>query len=96
MSGRATWEDLLVPIFRGGKRVWKAPPLAEVRARTQAQLRLLHAGIRRLEFPHQYPAGLDPGLLDRKTELVLRERAKVKEARDRANRAAGNVTPSPF
>jgi len=95
MSGRSTSEDLLIPIFRGGALVWKAPPLSEVRARTHAQLKMLHSGIRRLTNPHEYPCGLEPGLLARKTELILAERAKVRASREAANREAGNVTPEP-
>src|SRR5204862_263026 len=55
-------EDLLVPIFRGGRRVYEGPPLAAVRARTGEQLARLHAGIKRFLNPHLYPAGLDERL----------------------------------
>ena len=67
-------EDLLLPIFRRGKRVYQAPSLADSRRRTQQQLALFHAGIKRIINPHEYPAGLELGLHQRKTELILKAR----------------------
>jgi nicotinate phosphoribosyltransferase len=67
-------EELLVPIYRGGKRVYEPPPLADVRTRREAQLSLFHGGIKRFVNPHRYPVGLEQHLFDLKTELVLRAR----------------------
>jgi len=67
-------EDLLVPIFRGGKRVYDPPPLAEVRARTLAQLGGFHAGVKRFVNPHQFPVGLERSLYDLRARLVLEAR----------------------
>lgn len=67
-------EDLLVPVFRAGKRVYDPPPLAAVRARTADQLGRLHGGIKRFVNPHRYPAGLELGLFDLKTRLILEAR----------------------
>ena len=66
------FEDLLVPIFQGGKRVYLAPPLVEIRRRAQSQLARFHAGVKRFVNPHQYPVGLELGLHELKTELILR------------------------
>jgi len=66
------FEDLLVPVFRGGRRVYASPSLAEIRQRTQLQLSKLHPGLKRFLNPHLYPAGLERGLHDYKLELVLR------------------------
>ena len=68
------FEDLLVPVFRGGKCVYDRPPLADVRRRAREQLESLHPGIRRFANPHEYPAGLDKRLHDLKTRLVLEAR----------------------
>jgi nicotinate phosphoribosyltransferase len=65
------WEDLLVPVFRRGRRVYDPPPLAESRARTAAQLAGFHTGVKRFVHPHQFPVGLERGLFDLRTELVL-------------------------
>jgi nicotinate phosphoribosyltransferase len=70
----AKWEDLLLPVFRRGKLVYEAPPLSEVRARVQTQLARLHPGIKRLVNPHEYPAGLELGLHELKTTLILQAR----------------------
>jgi len=72
----AAAEDLLVPAVRGGKPVYSFPPLNEIRARTQAQLDLLHPGIKRFVNPHTYPVGLDPPLHDRRTRMILEARER--------------------
>lgn len=69
-------EDLLVPVLRGGRRVYEPPSLAAIRDRTQAQLAALHAGIKRRLNPHQYPVGLEVGLHQRRTALVLEARQR--------------------
>jgi nicotinate phosphoribosyltransferase len=70
------WEDLLVPVFRGGRRIYDPPPLDDVRQRGCEQLGRLHPGIKRFANPHQYPVGLEQSLFDLKVRLIL-------EARDR-------------
>jgi nicotinate phosphoribosyltransferase len=67
-------EDLLVPVIRGGRQVYVSPPLAELRARTAEQLAGFHVGVKRFVNPHQYPVGLEIGLHELKTELVLAAR----------------------
>lgn len=71
---RGQYEDLLVPLLRRGKLVYRPPSLESIRARVQSQLAMLHGGIKRLDNPHQYPAGLELTLHELKTELVLRAR----------------------
>ena len=70
----ATSEDLLVPVYRGGERVYDSPPLASMRERTASQLALFHPGVKRFVNPHRYPVGLEQQLFEMKTELVLRAR----------------------
>lgn len=72
------FEDLLVPIFQRGQLVYKTPSLVEIRKRTQAQLAMFHSGVKRFVYPHQYPVGLELGLHDLKTELILRARGEKK------------------
>lgn len=71
--------DLLVPVFRQGRRVYDPPPLAEVRRRTAEQLAGFHGGVKRFANPHQYPVGLEHGLFDLKTHLILQARGLEKE-----------------
>ena len=70
----AAAEDLLVPIFRRGRRVYDPPPLAASRARTFAQLGSLHAGHKRLLNPHEYTAGLEFGLHELRHSLLRQAR----------------------
>ena len=67
-------EDLLVPVFRNGRQVYDVPPLDQSRQRTVDQLSLFHAGVKRFVNPHQYPVGLERGLHDLKTKLILEAR----------------------
>src|SRR5437879_3314089 len=64
-------EDLLVPIFRKGRLIYQTPSLKDSRERARQQLAGLHPGIKRSVNPHQYPAGLELGLHDLKTRLIL-------------------------
>ncbi len=67
-------EDLLVPVFCRGQRVYRLPSLEESRGLLQQQLELFHAGVKRFVNPHQYPVGLELGLQERKTKLILKAR----------------------
>ena len=67
-------EDLLVPIFRGGKLVYERPPLSASRQRTAEELGKLHGGVKRFVNPHQYPVGLEKSLFDLRTRLILQTR----------------------
>jgi nicotinate phosphoribosyltransferase len=68
------FEDLLVPIFRGGRRVYEPPPLETVRQRTKNQLSRFHAGVKRFLNPHRFPVGLEKQLHELRTRLVLEAR----------------------
>ncbi len=70
------WEDLLVPVFRGGRRVYDPPPLDEVRRRGSEQIGRLHPGIKRFANPHLYPVGLELKLFDLKVQLILEARQR--------------------
>ena len=70
------FEDLLVPVFVNGRQVYQSPPLADIRRRTLSQLAMFHSGVKRFVNPHQYPVGLELGLHELKTELVLRARGE--------------------
>jgi len=76
VDARSAFEDLLVPVFRGGSPVYQTPELALIRERTQEQLALFHAGVKRFVNPHQYPVGLELGLHELKTGLILKARGE--------------------
>ncbi|HEV2719893.1 MAG TPA: nicotinate phosphoribosyltransferase, partial [Thermoanaerobaculia bacterium] len=73
-------EDLLVPIFRGGRRVYELPTIEEIRARRAAQLERFHDGVKRFVNPHRYPVGLEAKLFDLKTRLILEARGATAPA----------------
>jgi nicotinate phosphoribosyltransferase len=66
--------DLLVPVFRAGKLVYQPPAVAAVKQHSQTQLSGFHKGIKRLLNPHRYPVGLELGLHELRTRLVLKAR----------------------
>lgn len=70
----ATGEDLLVPVFRQGQRVYDPPGLEEIRRRVTEQLARFHGGVKRFVNPHRYPVGLEQGYFDLKTRLILEAR----------------------
>ena len=72
------WEELLEPALAGGRRVRAPDTLDAARERARRQLDGFHAGVKRLVNPHRYPVGLELGLHERKTELILalRERSR--------------------
>ena len=70
----APFDELLLPVMRGGRRLVADPPLEEARTRTQKQLSGFHAGVKRFLNPHAYPAGLDLSLHELRTQLVLQAR----------------------
>jgi nicotinate phosphoribosyltransferase len=72
----AAYEALLAPVFRGGARVRPTVALDAARGRARAGLAALHPGVRRFDNPHRYPVGLERGLYDRRTALVLATRGE--------------------
>ncbi len=63
-------EDILVPIFQGGKRVYALPPLGEIQARTLQNLHYLRPEHKRLQNPHIYHVSLGEKLFQQKQELI--------------------------
>lgn len=76
---QAHFEDLLVPIYRGGKLVYQLPTLAQSRAFREERIKCFHPTILRLLNPHQYPVGLECGLHKMKLELILKARGFAEE-----------------
>lgn len=62
--------DLLVPILREGKLIYKFPGIHEIRKNTQTELSLFHPGVKRFLNPHQYVVGMEKSLYEKKVELI--------------------------
>jgi len=69
------WEDLLVPIFSRGKKVYRTPSLKEIQANTRRELSQFSAGVKRFLNPQGYPVGLEQKLYDLKTQLTKKIRS---------------------
>lgn len=70
------YEELLVPVFRGGEQVCDLPDLAAVRERAIAQVAALDPARKRFLNPHTYPVGLEAGLHELRTRLILEARGE--------------------
>ncbi|MFP4091089.1 MAG: nicotinate phosphoribosyltransferase [Cyclobacteriaceae bacterium] len=68
------YEELLVPVFRNGEKVYESPDIHQIREQTRLSLAELPAGVKRLINPHSYPVGLEERLYKLKTDLVLKLR----------------------
>jgi nicotinate phosphoribosyltransferase len=72
--GMDSAEELLVPVFEGGRRVYTRPTIEESRARAIAQIGGLDPSHVRFLNPHVYKVGIELGLHERKTALILAAR----------------------
>lgn len=70
LEGIKNFKDLLIPIFRQGRALYKTPPLKEIQEKAQNELRSFHPGIKRFFNPHQYIVGMEKGLYDFKIALI--------------------------
>lgn len=71
IAGKTAFKDLLVPIFRRGKLVYRSPNIHEIRKTAAQELRKVHPTILRFKNPHNYPVGLEKGLHALKNELIF-------------------------
>lgn len=70
MPEGASYEDMLKPLYRAGKLVGALPSLPKIQQRCHEQLSHLHATIKRLQHPHEYPAGVEQALHERKLAMI--------------------------
>lgn len=74
ISEDASYQDLLLPIFRKGECVYEIPDRLAVKSYVAEQLAHFHPTTRRLLNPHEYPVGLEPALHKLRTDLILKAR----------------------
>jgi len=67
-----TAHELLLPVFKGGKRVYTTPPIAEIRDYCTRQVGLLWDEVKRFEYPHMYYVDLSRKLWDIKQGLLVK------------------------
>jgi nicotinate phosphoribosyltransferase len=69
-SPEVTYKDLLVPVVRGGARIYTSPSLLEIRAFALKELAQFHPAIRRFLHPQSYFVGLEKSLYENKLGLI--------------------------
>ncbi|HZJ57169.1 MAG TPA: nicotinate phosphoribosyltransferase [Clostridia bacterium] len=62
--------ELLVPIFRGGKRVYELPPLMDIQKYAKKEMGTLWAEYKRLTKPHVFKVDLSDELYNLKNQLL--------------------------
>lgn len=82
ISAGSKFNDLLVPIFDDGRQVYKVPALQKTKEFVRTQLESFHPTYKRILNPHQYPVGLEIGLHEMKTDLILKEREHQQTRKD--------------
>ncbi len=65
-----TARELLIPIFNGGKLVYQAPSLEEIRAHCERELETMWDSVLRFENPHEHYVDLSQKLWNIKQELL--------------------------
>ncbi len=74
------YKDLLQPVLSRGELIQELPDLKTIRQHRETEIDKLHESIKRLLNPHSYPAGLEAGFQQAKTDLVLAIREKGEPA----------------
>lgn len=69
-----TCEELLVPVFDGGRLVYEPPPISVSRERALLGVAELDPSVTRFLNPHSYPVGLERSVSDLRTALVMKAR----------------------
>ena len=72
----AAYEDLLVPVFRGGQSVYDPVLAVDARQRAKRQLALLLPAVRSANTPLPYPVWMDENVYRRKLDLIEAARRK--------------------
>jgi nicotinate phosphoribosyltransferase len=75
-SSGQRFEELLVPVVRGGGRVYELPELPAIQERAREQLSSLDPSVRRFLNPHSYPVGLERGVHALRMRLIVLARAR--------------------
>ncbi|MGC7871531.1 nicotinate phosphoribosyltransferase [Desulfosporosinus sp. SYSU MS00001] len=75
--------ELLIPIFRKGKRVCQLPTLLDIQKYSRQELDTFWDEVKRLANPHRYIVDLSPKLYDLKQQLLLTIHNEIKSNQSR-------------
>ena len=64
-------KELLIPVFRGGKRVCELPKLKDIQIYAKKELDTFWDEVKRLKNPHRYIVDLSTNLFELKQQLLL-------------------------
>ncbi len=70
-------EEVLVPIFKEGKRIYKMPTLLEIRNRAIQQAQQFPSEVLRLTNPHEYHVDLSKALWELKNSLISKAKPEI-------------------
>lgn len=76
LSAKHDFKDLLVPVFRKGKRIYPNITIEEVKENARHNLDCFQAGIKLLVNPSRFPVGIEKSLHVLKTDLIRKTREK--------------------
>lgn len=74
MHAQGNYKDLLIPIFKQGKRVYQSPTIRAMQAHAKEELSRLPAAMERFVNPQLYFTGLEKSLYQKKLEMIRRLR----------------------
>ncbi len=77
MVGSGSYSDLLIPIFRKGKRIYSSPSLNAMQTHAKRELSRLPPAMERFTNPQPYLVGLEKSLYQKKLEMIRRLRENV-------------------
>jgi len=77
IPAKTPYSDLLVPIFRGGKVVYKAPVIELSRDHLRKQLSCAPPDILHLNDSAPYKVGLERSLCELRSELIARAKERA-------------------
>ena len=67
-------ENLLIPIFKKGKIIYKSPSIEDMKKKLSDDLDSLDNSHKRLNNPHTYPVGIEENLFLEKQKMILKLR----------------------
>ncbi|MCL2680415.1 MAG: nicotinate phosphoribosyltransferase [Coriobacteriia bacterium] len=68
------WEELLQPLFEGGRAMTSTGDIHQIRESSLANLRALDESHKRFMQPHRYPVGLERSLFEKQLQLVKKHK----------------------
>lgn len=75
-SPEMKYKDLLIPIVKKGKRIYKSPPLSQIREKTLFELSQFHPAMRRFLYPQPYFVGLEKSVYETRLSLIKELKGK--------------------